>query len=85
LVLSKLPAAAARHQIHKVGTGTTAVIGLMDPETTAFQEDLTNTINWYGTNNSALIGKEVGALEAEVGDGAGNLVRSKLLAAALEI
>jgi len=76
LVTSKLPATPAKRQLDKVGAGTAAVIGLVDPDVAALQEELTNNIDGYGASDSALIGEQVGALEVEVGEGAGNLVPS---------
>lgn len=77
LVSSKVPK-IGRRQLDKVGAGTAAVIDLADPDLGAFQEDLTNNIDGDGTSDSAVIGEQVGALEAEIGQGAGNLVPSKL-------
>lgn len=80
LVPSKLP--TARRQLDKAGAGTAATIGVVDPDAAAYQEGLTNNIDGDGTNDSATIGEQVGALEAKAGEGAGNLVPSKLPTAA---
>jgi hypothetical protein len=77
LVPSKLPVPGKR-QLDKIGAGTAAIISLVDPDLAEFQEELMNNIDGYGTSDSALIGQQVGALEAEIGIGVGNLVPSKL-------
>ncbi|CZR57925.1 uncharacterized protein PAC_07815 [Phialocephala subalpina] len=76
---SLLKSAGARRQLDKAGAGTAAVIGVVDPELADYQEGLTNNIDGDGTSDSTVIGEQVGALEAEAGEGAGNLVPSKLL------
>ncbi|KAH7336187.1 hypothetical protein BKA65DRAFT_552851 [Rhexocercosporidium sp. MPI-PUGE-AT-0058] len=77
LVPSKLPALGHR-QLDKAGAGTAAIISLASPEAAAYQEGLTNVIDGYGTTDSAVIGQQIGAIEAQAGSGAGNLVPSKL-------
>lgn len=80
LVPSKLPTAAKR-QLDKAGAGVASIVSVVDPEAAAYQEGLTDNIDSYGTSDSATIGEQVGALEAEAGEGAGNLVPSKAPAA----
>lgn len=75
---SLLQSAGARRQLDKVGAGTAAIIGLADPDVANFQEGLTNNVDDDGTSDSAVIGEQAGALEAEAGEGAGNLVPSKV-------
>ncbi|KAG4442816.1 hypothetical protein IFR05_001697 [Cadophora sp. M221] len=75
LVPSKLP---GKRQLDKAGAGTAAVISLVSPEAAAYQEGLTNVIDGEGTSDSAVIGQQIGAVEAQAGSGAGNLVPSKL-------
>lgn len=75
---SLLTSAGARRQLDKAGAGTVAVIGVVDPDLADYQERLTNNIDDDGTSDSAVIGEQVGALEAEAGEGAGNLVPSKV-------
>ncbi len=41
----KVPAAGKR-QLDKVGAGAAAIIGLADPDLAAYQEGLTDTIEW---------------------------------------
>jgi hypothetical protein len=65
-------------QLDKAGAGTAAVIDVVNPTLGAYQEDLTNTIDGYGTSDSAELGEQIGALEVEVGTGAGNAVPSKI-------
>jgi hypothetical protein len=65
-------------QLDKAGAGTAAVISVVDPGLGAYQEDLTNTIDGDGTSDSAELGQQIGALEVEVGTGAGNAVPSKI-------
>lgn len=76
LVPSKLP--AAKRQLDKMGAGTAAVISLVSPDAAAYQEGLTNNIDGDGTSDSAVVGQQIGALEVEAGQGAGNLVPTKL-------
>lgn len=75
---SLLTSAGARRQLDKAGAGTAAVIGVVDPDLADYQEGLANNIDGDGTSDSAVIGEQVGALEAEAGEGAGNLVPSKV-------
>ena len=80
LVPSKVPklrTRRSRRQLDKMGAGTAAVIGLVNPDAAAYQEGLTDTIDGDGTSDSAVVGQQVGALELEAGEGAGNLVPSK--------
>lgn len=59
-----------------MGAGVAAVVGLVDPNLASYQEGLTNTIDRDGTSDSAVIGEQIGALEVQAGEGAGNLVPS---------
>jgi hypothetical protein len=76
--------AAGKRQLDKVGTGTAAVIDLADPDLAAYQECLTSNIDSDGTRDSAVIGEQLGTLEVEAGEGAGNLVLSKVPIAAAQ-
>ena len=78
---SLLKSAGAKRQLDKVGAGTAAVISLADPNLASYQEGLTNNIDGDRTSDSAVVGQQLGALEVEAGEGAGNLVPSKVLAA----
>jgi hypothetical protein len=78
---SLLQSAGVRRQLDKVGAGTAALIGLADPDAADYQEGLTNNIDGDGTSDSAVVGEQAGALEVEAGEGAGNLVPSKVPAA----
>lgn len=77
LVPSELPAAGKR-QLDKFGAGTAALVGLADPDLASYQEGLTDTIDGDGTSDSTVAGEQLGGLEVEAGEGAGNLVPSKL-------
>ncbi|KAK0112946.1 hypothetical protein ONS95_014664 [Cadophora gregata] len=77
LVPSKVPAGAKR-QVDKAGAGTAAIISLVSPDAAAYQEGLTDVIDGDGTSDSAVIGQQIGVIEAQAGSGAGNLVPSKL-------
>jgi hypothetical protein len=55
---------------------------LADPDVAAYQEGLTDNIDGDGTTDSAVVGEQLGALEVEAGEGAGNPVSSKLPTAA---
>jgi hypothetical protein len=79
---SLLQSAGARRQLDKVGAGTAALVDLADPDLASYQEGLTDTIDGDGTSDSAVVGEQLGGLEVEAGEGAGNLVPSKLPAAA---
>ena len=79
---SLLQSAGARRQLDKVGAGTPALVDLADPDLASYQEGLTDTIDGDGTSDSAVVGEQLGGLEVEAGEGAGNLVPSKLPAAA---
>lgn len=79
LVPSRLP--GARRQLDKAGAGVAAVLDLADPDLAQYQEEITNNVDGYGTSDSAIIGQQAGALIAEVGTGAGNLVPSRLSSA----
>lgn len=81
LVPSKVPASGKR-QLDKFGAGTAAIIDLADPNVAAYQEGLTDNIDGDGTTDSAVVGEQLGALEVEAGEGAGNPVSSKLPTAA---
>ncbi|PVH84995.1 hypothetical protein DL98DRAFT_609103 [Cadophora sp. DSE1049] len=75
---SLLKSAGARRQLDKAGAGTAAVISLLNPDAAAYQEGLTDVIDGDGTSDSAVIGEQAGAIEAQAGSGAGNLVPSKV-------
>ncbi|KAH9224710.1 hypothetical protein DL95DRAFT_473330 [Leptodontidium sp. 2 PMI_412] len=74
---SLLKSGGARRQLDKAGAGTAAIISLLSPEAAAYQEGLTDVIDGDGTSDSAVIGEQIGAIEAQAGSGAGNLVPSK--------
>lgn len=76
LVPSKLP--GRRRQLDKAGAGTAAIIDVVDPQLGEYQEGLTNVIDGDGTDDSAIVGQQLGAIEAQAGTGAGNLVPSKI-------
>lgn len=75
---SLLKSAGAKRQLDKAGAGTAALLSLVSPEAAEYQEDLTNVIDGDGTSDSAVIGEQIGSIEAQAGSGAGNLVPSKL-------
>ncbi|KAH7418089.1 hypothetical protein BKA64DRAFT_738597 [Cadophora sp. MPI-SDFR-AT-0126] len=75
---SLLKSSGAKRQLDKAGAGTAAIISLVSPEAAAYQEGLTDVIDGDGTSDSAVIGQQIGAIEAQAGSGAGNLVPSKL-------
>jgi hypothetical protein len=73
-----LTSAGARRQLDKAGAGTAAIIGVVDPAAADYQEGITNNIDGDGTSDSTVVGSQIGALEAETGTGAGNLIPSRL-------
>lgn len=75
---SLLKSAGARRRLDQVGAGKAAIISVVDADVASSQEGLTNNIDSDGTCDSATVGKQVGALEAEAGKGAENLVPSNL-------
>ncbi|KAL2069074.1 hypothetical protein VTL71DRAFT_15412 [Oculimacula yallundae] len=70
--------AGGRRQLDKAGAGTAAIISLVSPELASTQEGITNSVDGYGTSESAAIGEQIGAAEAQAGIELGNLVPSKL-------
>lgn len=74
---SLLKSAGGRRQLDKMGAGGAAVISAVDPNLATYQEGLTDSIDGYGTDDSAVIGEQLGALETQAGEGAGSLVPSK--------
>ncbi|KAF4632313.1 hypothetical protein G7Y89_g5815 [Cudoniella acicularis] len=75
---SSAQSAGAKRQLDKFGAGTAAVISLASPNAATYQKGLTNNVDGGGTSDSAVIGQQVGALEVETGEGAGNIVPSKV-------
>jgi len=78
ILASLLKSAGGKRQLDKAGAGTAALLNLLSPDAATYQEGLVNVIDGDGTSDSAVIGEQIGAIEAQAGSGAGNLVPSKL-------
>lgn len=71
-----LDAVLIQSVVDKMGAGAAAVVGVVAPGEASYMEGLLDTVDGDGTNDSAIVGEQMGELEVQAGTGAGALVPS---------